>query len=89
MRALFTIEVGDDCTTVRTQAAAHGVPMEALDAAIDALRHERANVHKCPAQRARDSDGSGEAGETPLGGSTEGDSAGPQDIAHPSSGLPS
>jgi len=29
----------------------------------------------------RDSDGSGEAGETALAGSTEGDSAGPQDIA--------
>lgn len=30
---------------------------------------------------ASDSDGSGEAGETALAGSTEGDSAGPKDIA--------
>jgi hypothetical protein len=33
--------------------------------------------------RARDSDGSGEAGETAKTGSTEGDSAGPKDIAQP------
>jgi hypothetical protein len=81
MKALFTIAVSDDRTSVHTQASGDVDPATALDAAISALQHERRGLKACPAHRDNGSRPEGEnsrsevEGEARQSGSPQGEIA--------------